>query len=173
MIPGTRINYPIVQAADNDYYLTHLSDKTPSDVGAIFLDFANEPSISGWNNMMYGHNLLDGSMFAGLKQYQQKDFFDAHRKILLATPAKNYTLEVVAILVCDDEDEVRRFGFTDKEDYQAYVEMLLEYAVLNELSDGEIPETLYSFATCTDTNYTKRTVVCAAIASETAPKGNE
>jgi sortase B len=169
MIPGTRINYPIVQTTDNSYYLTHLFDRTPSDVGAIFLDYENDPNITGWNNMMYGHNLIDGSMFASLKEYQQKDYFDSHKKILLATPAKNYTLDVVAILVCDDEDEVRRFGFTDKADFDAYVQMLLEYAVLSELDEGEIPENLYCFATCTDTNYAKRTVVCATLSEPAEP----
>jgi sortase B len=173
MIPGTRINYPIVQAVDNSYYLNHLVDKTPSDVGAIFLDYENDQSITGWNNMIYGHNLLDGSMFASLKQYQDKAYFDAHKKILLATPEKVYTLDVVATLVCDDKDEVRRFGFTDKADYEDYVRMLLGYAVLSELEVGEIPETLYCFATCTDTNYAKRTVVCATFSASVASEGNE
>jgi sortase B len=173
MIPGTRINYPIVQATDNTYYLNHLFDKTPSDVGAIFLDYENDREIHGWNNMVYGHNLIDGSMFAGLKQYQEQEYFDAHKRILLATPAQTYTLEVVAVLVCDDKDEVRRFGFTDKSDYEGYVKMLLEYAVLSELSEGEIPENLYCFATCTDTNYAKRTVVCATLSDSVPPKGNE
>jgi sortase B len=172
-IPGTRINYPIVQTTDNSYYLTHLFDKTPSDVGAIFLDYENDPNITGWNNMIYGHNLIDGSMFASLKNYQQKDYFDEHKKILLSTPEKNYTLDVVAILICDDDDEVRRFGFVDRDDYNAYVKMLLEYAVLSDLEEGEIPERLYCFATCTDTNYTKRTIVCATLSNRVAPEGNE
>lgn len=173
LIPGTRINYPVVQTTDNEFYLAHLADKTPSDVGAIFLDYENEQGITGWNNMIYGHNLLDGSMFAGLKRYQDKDYFDAHKKIVLATPDKTYTLEVVAALVCDDKDEVRRLGFTNKADYEAYVQMLLEYAVLNELGEGEIPENLYCFATCTDTNYAKRTVVCATLADSAVSEGSE
>jgi sortase B len=169
MIPNTTINYPIVQASDNEYYLKHLSDKTPSETGAIFLDSDNDPTIAGWNNIIYGHNLLDGSMFASLKSYSDQAFFDEHQTILLATPQKNYQLKVVASLVCDADDKLRRFGFTDRADYDTYVKMLLDYAVLNRLAEGEIPETLYCFATCTDTNYSKRTMVLASIAETREP----
>jgi sortase B len=169
MIPGTRINYPIVQASDNDYYLNHLFDKTPSDAGAIFLDSENDPAITGWNNIIYGHNLIDGSMFASLKSYRERAFLDEHRTVLLATPEKNYRLEVIAALVCDADDRIRRFGFTDRADYNAYVEMLLEYAVLNDLEEGKIPENLYCFATCTDTNYLKRTLILASVAETREP----
>jgi sortase B len=163
MIPGTRVNYPIVQAGNNDYYLNHLFDKTPSDVGAIFLDCDSAPTIDGWNNLIYGHNLLDGSMFAELKAYRDRDFFDEHKTVLLATPAKSYRLEVVAALVCDADDKIRRFSFTDRADFDSYIEMLLSYSVLSELEPGTLPENLYCFATCTDTNYSKRTLIMASI----------
>jgi sortase B len=163
MIPGTVINYPIVQAADNDFYLTHLFDRSPSDAGAVFLDSESAPDITGNNNIVYGHNLLDGSMFASLKSYQDKEFFDAHRTILLATPEQRLRLRVDAVLVCDADDKIRRFEFASPEDYRSYVEMLLGYAVQSELGTGEVPEKLYCFVTCTATNYTKRTLVMASL----------
>jgi sortase B len=172
MIPDTRINYPIVQASDNDYYLKHLFDKSVSEAGAIFLDSENDSSITGQNNIIYGHNLLDGSMFAGLKSYQAQDYFDAHRKVLLATPAMNYRLEVDAALVCDADDRIRRFGFADQADYEEYVKMLLGYAVINELEDGEIPESIYCLVTCTSIDYSQRTMVMASVVeSRVPPKG--
>jgi sortase B len=166
MIPGTSINYPIVRASDNEFYLSHLADKTPNDNGAIFLDSENDPAISGWNNIIYGHNLLNGTMFARLKYYSEREFFDAHRTILLATPEKSYRLRVDAALVCDADDKVRRFSFSNREDYESYVGMLLEYAVINEIAAGEIPENLYGFVTCTDTNYSKRTMILASVVEE-------
>jgi sortase B len=166
MIPGTSINYPIVRASDNEFYLSHLATKTPNDNGAIFLDSENDPAISGWNNIIYGHNLLNGTMFARLKYYSERAFFDEHRTILLATPEKNYRLRVDAALVCDADDKVRRFSFSNREDYESYVRMLLEYAVINEIAEGSIPENLYGFVTCTDTNYSKRTMILASVVEE-------
>ena len=171
MIPGSRVNYPIVQADDNEYYLTHLFDNTYSAAGAIFLDSMNDPEIKGMNNFIYGHNLLDGSMFAGLKFYREKDYFDSHRTILLATPKMNYKLEVVACLVCDGDDKIRQFVFVDTEGYVSYMNMLLEYSVQGGISEAEIPDNLYCFVTCTDTNYSKRTVLLARIVEEKEPRG--
>jgi sortase B len=172
MIPDTRINYPIVQTGDNDFYLTHLSDKTPSDAGAIFLDSENDPAVAGWNNIIYGHNLLDGSMFAALKSYSDQGFFDSHRTVLLATPEKNYRLEVRAALVCDADDRIRRFGFSDRADFESYVDILLEYAVINEFAEGEVPENLYCLATCTSADYSKRTLILASVVETRAAAGD-
>jgi sortase B len=166
MIPGTNISEPIVRASDNEFYLSHLADKKPNDNGAIFLDSENDPAISGWNNIIYGHNLLNGTKFARLKYYSEREFFDEHRTILLATPEKNYRLQVDAALVCDADDKVRRFSFSNREDYESYVRMLLEYAVINEIAEGSIPENLYGFVTCTDTNYSKRTMILASVVEE-------
>ncbi|MCL1846947.1 MAG: class B sortase [Coriobacteriia bacterium] len=173
IIPDTRVNYPIVQGEDNDYYLNHLFDGTYNDSGAIFLDFLNDPAIRGKNNFIYGHNLLDGSMFASLKAWREQEYFDAHRVIILATPEMNYRLEVVACLVCDGDDRIRRFEFIDNEDFEDYVGMLLGYAVLSELNQGEIPDKIYCFVTCTDTNYAKRTILLARLDEQKAPEGAE
>lgn len=37
-IPDTAISYPLVQGADNDYYLAHTWNRSSSAVGAIFMD---------------------------------------------------------------------------------------------------------------------------------------
>ena len=170
LIPDTRINYPIVQTTDNDYYLSHLFDGTPNYAGSVFLDYESDPGLQGRNNFLYGHNLLDGSMFASLKQYQDKSYFDAHKTIFLSTPTMNYRLEVIACLVCEGDDTIRQFQFADDADYDAYFNMLMDYSVYNELTPGEIPDKIYCLVTCTDTNYTKRTLVMAKIVDQQAPK---
>ena len=170
-IPGTIVNYPIVQGRDNDFYLTHLADKTYSDVGAIFLDYLNDPAINGMNNFIYGHNLIDGRMFAILKQYRNREFFNEHKKVFLSTPGMNYELEVIACLVCDADDSIRQFSFSGRSDFERYVNFLLSYKVLSDVTAGEIPEKIYCFITCTDTNYAKRTIVLAKVVDEQVPKG--
>jgi len=171
MIPDTVIHYPIVQTNNNDYYLNHLSDGTPNGAGAIFLDYLNDQAISGMNNFIYGHNLIDGTMFASLKHYRDRAYFDEHKRILLSTPDMNYELEVVASLVCDADDSIRRFSFSSRVDYEAYVRMLLGYAVISDVDLNEIPDKIYCFVTCTDFNYAKRIVILAKVVVEQPPKG--
>ncbi|HBT95623.1 MAG TPA: SrtB family sortase, partial [Coriobacteriia bacterium] len=161
MIPGTRVNYPIVQTVENEYYLTHMFDKSVSDSGAIFLDYEANSKLQGKNNMMYGHNMLDGSMFAALSKYQDQAFFDSHRTILLFTPEKNYKLEVVSVLLCEAQDKIRQVNFADDTAYRNYVNLLLGYSVINTIDATAPPTGLYSLATCTGVDNSKRFVVLA------------
>ncbi|MFR2213338.1 MAG: sortase domain-bontaining protein [Ruminococcus sp.] len=64
-IPDTRIDYPVVQGTDNEYYLKHTFKKTEHVAGSIFLDKDNSPDFSNRKSILYGHNMKDGSMFRG------------------------------------------------------------------------------------------------------------
>jgi sortase B len=116
--------------------------------------------------MIYGHNMMDGSMFAGLKEYRNRDFYDAHKTILLYTPEKNFKLEVAAVLICDADDKIRQVNFSDTTAYQHYAKMLLGYAEYSEIDSNTLPENLYCFATCTDFNNSKRFVVLARVVQD-------
>lgn len=70
-IPGTGIDYPVVQTTDNEFYLTH-NYKGDKDVkGAIYMDFRNDDIGDDRNYILYGHKMIDGSMFSDLVYYVQ------------------------------------------------------------------------------------------------------
>jgi len=89
-IEGLEVNYPIVQGADNDYYLTHLFSGEVNRAGCIFLDCGNSPDFSDRNNVVYGHHLKNGTMFSVLLKYKKQEFYEEHPTALLLTPAGNY-----------------------------------------------------------------------------------
>ena len=62
-IPGTQINYPVVQGKDNDYYLHRDLNGQKSTAGTIFLDYADRADFSSLHNVLYGHHMNNGSMF--------------------------------------------------------------------------------------------------------------
>ena len=62
-IPGTQINYPVVQGKDNDYYLHRDLNGQKSTAGTIFLDYADQADFSSLHNVLYGHHMKNGSMF--------------------------------------------------------------------------------------------------------------
>ena len=88
------INYPVVQCEDNDYYLSHLFDGTPSKVGSLFADFENKPDFSDKNTIFYGHNMRDGSMLATLNCYADQSYFEENPKMYLDTPHGGYSVEI-------------------------------------------------------------------------------
>ena len=65
-IPGTTINYAIVQAEDNSKYLKTSLDGTWNQFGWPFMDYRNEANFTDKNTILYGHNIASGWMFADL-----------------------------------------------------------------------------------------------------------
>lgn len=98
---GTNIDYPVVRGKDNFEYL----DKDPQGNfyagGSIFLDYRNKSDFSDSYNVVYGHNMAGGKMFADLKKYYEQDFFDEHPGGMLFTPKQNYALKVIGIYKAD------------------------------------------------------------------------
>lgn len=100
-IEGTDIDYPVVQASDNQFYLTRTAERRPSRRGAIFLDYSARPDFSDANSVIHGHNLKDGAMFAQLERFKDREFFDRQGQAWLYRPGQTLSLEVMAVAVVD------------------------------------------------------------------------
>ena len=120
-IEGTSVDYPVVQAKDNDYYLTHDVDKTNSKYGSIFLDYRCDPISLKGNNILYGHHMKDGSMFASLIQYKNKEFFKNHSTIEFATLEKTYQWEIFSVFITDPSYYYLETKFIDDEKYLDFI----------------------------------------------------
>jgi SrtB family sortase len=96
ILEDTNINFPIARGADNSRYLNHLYDGTRGKAGTPFLDCENSPEFTDRGSIVYGHNLLDGSMFSRLTEYREQAYFDAHPAMLLLTPGGAYRVEIFA-----------------------------------------------------------------------------
>ncbi len=99
IIGNTKINYPVVQCKDNDYYLTHDFRGVKSAVGAIFIDCRNSTRIEyNKNTIVYGHNMLNQTMFHDVENYLNKDFFfDPANDIVITTFDGMYTFRVFSV----------------------------------------------------------------------------
>ncbi len=91
----TPINYPIVQAQDNKYYLRRLWNGTYNSSGSLFMDYRCVPDFSGWNSVIYGHNMLNGTMFGTLQKYKKQEYYNAHPTLYLLTPTRNYRIDLI------------------------------------------------------------------------------
>ena len=80
-IADTSIDYPILQASDNIYYLTHDCNCNESKYGSIFMDCHNAADFSDNHTILYGHNMQNGSMFHDLNEYSSHTFCDEHSYI--------------------------------------------------------------------------------------------
>lgn len=100
---GTPINLAIMQADDNTYYLSRLFDRTDNGYGTIFLDCNGSPGFNDANNLIFGHNMNNGTMFGSLGNYRSQSYYEKHPCLWLATEYRNYRLDVVAGIVHTDD----------------------------------------------------------------------
>lgn len=97
-IEGTKLDYPVLQTPDNpNYYLYRNFDKADSSRGAIYAREEcdiNEPSD---NITIYGHNMADGSMFAALNNYTNKNTWENNNLIIFDTLTEYHTYKIFAV----------------------------------------------------------------------------
>ena len=96
---GSRIpafDYPVVQGNDDSYYLTHTFLRRQNMLaGAIFLDSDNNADFSDDKNIIYGHNMKDGSMFRGLRNFLDDEFLKEHHILYLYLPDEGVWIFVI------------------------------------------------------------------------------
>lgn len=128
---GTVINYPVVQGTDNDTYLHTRFDKQWSGGGTLFVDCRMEKDFKGFNSIIYGHHMKDGSMFRSIRGYTKEDgYYDKHKTLELATPHGNYHLVVFSAFITKATDEDTYKMTYDEAEKQAYINRAWEQSEL-------------------------------------------
>ena len=98
-IPGTPVDYPVVQSNNSDYYLSHPFTGSKSKLGCLFsLKNANY-RLPGRNIAIYGHHLsASDAMFSSLLNYKKPSYYDAHPTIHLHSLYHDSTYRIFAVL---------------------------------------------------------------------------
>lgn len=164
-IPDTPVDYPVMITPDEperylrrDFYGNRTSGGTP------FLDGRNTARAEGQNLIVYGHNMLDGSMFKPILQYLEPNFRQTHQDIYLELGDTQYHYQVSAVLETNTRSPLYTYtdlsGATEMEGFRA---MLLEETSLDAIPHAEGYLTL---STCNDQGGNSRVLVIAALVEE-------
>lgn len=144
----TAISYPVVQGEDNDYYLSHMADGRSNTSGAIFMDTRNQAHTPLSNEILYGHHMKNGSMFAGLLRYKKQSYYETHPSFYYITEEKNYRLEILRAGVTNGTSDIFRSAFRTKLDRAEYEKEWAHINVLTPVFD-EVPDApLMTLSTC-------------------------
>ena len=120
----TPINYPIVQAEDNFYYLYRFIDGTYNGSGSLFLDCTCSRDFSDKNTVIYGHHMNNGTMLASICKYHNQEYYDQHPVLYLNTPTQNYRVEVFSGFITPADSAAYTMRFADDAEYAAYLEKM-------------------------------------------------
>ncbi len=147
-IGDTKIDYPIVQGADNETYLTKNYYKEYSPAGSIFLDFRNNIDTLDDNTVIYGHRMKDGSMFEPLMHYTDENFYKQNPIIELKTLYGNYEAEVFAAYKTTTDFDYIQTDFSSKKQYKQFLNEINKKSLLH--SDITIDENdkIITLSTC-------------------------
>ena len=160
-IRGTTIDYPIVQGKDNEEYLHHDFNKKKSSSGTIFLDNNCKKDFTSDNNIIYGHHMKNGTMFAQLLKFREKSFLKKHNEIMIFTPDRTIHLKVISAYAQKAQNKIPVTFANDKQKkaYIKKIESMSEQTIkTSRINDSHI----YTFVTCSYEGEDNRTYVHAA-----------
>ena len=164
-IPDTTVDYPVVWTpADPEHYLRRDFYGNHASGGTPFLDSRNKPQAEGQNLIVYGHNMLDGSMFKPVLQYFTPNFQVTHEDIYLELNGAQYHYQVLAALETNTRSPV--YAYTDLNntaEMEEFRSMLLE-----ETSLDAVPRTegYLTLSTCNNQGGNSRLLVIAVLVEE-------
>ena len=147
-IENTNIDYPLVRARDNIFYLNKDFLKEESELGAIFMDYRNIGNFNDKHTAIYGHYTWTGKMFGDLHNYKEESFLNKNRIIDLKTLYGEKEFEIFSVYIDSAEDYELKINFTDDNDYLEYLQFLNSLSVHNFEFNPDSEKLLLTLATC-------------------------
>ncbi len=166
-IPGTLINYPVMQTKHYaDYYLHRDFNKDYSNHGCIYVREACNVFIPSDNVTIYGHRMGDGTMFNALHDYADEDFYKAHSQIIFNTLTENHTYEIVSIFRISTSTNMDfpyhlYVDFDDEDHFNEFIENCRSRALYDTGVTASYGDKLITLSTCEYTLVDGRLVVVA------------
>lgn len=130
---GTNINYPVVQATDNDYYLYHAYDHSDNQAGWVYMDYRNNPTQFDRNTIIYGHGMNNNTIFGTLRYIVESWWYsnpDNHI-VKLSTPTENTLWQVFSVYTIPEETYYLQTDFTDDAAYNEFLSKLQARSIYN------------------------------------------
>lgn len=167
-IDDTIIDYPVMQTANNDYYLDHNFNQEYDKNGSLFLDKDCDVVHRNMNLIIYGHHMKSGKMFGNLNSYSSKEYGSRHSLIQFDTIYEKGTYEVMYVfrsrIYNEDEVVFKYYQFLDAASATEFDSYMQEMAALSLYDTGvtaSYGDELLTLSTCDSSETDGRFVVVA------------
>lgn len=166
-VNNTKVNYPVVQTDNNNYYLNHAFNKTKNASGWVYADFRSDFVNFGKNTIIYAHNLTNRTMFGSLVETQKAYWYTNpdNKYIKISTPTTNTVWAIFSTYTIDPVTDYLRTNF-ESYDYQEFLNIMKSRSIYNFGIDVTKDDKILTLSTCNDSG-TKRIVVQAKMVTIT------
>lgn len=167
-IPSTNINYPVVQATNNEYYLTHAFDKSRNNAGWIFADYRNNMVDFDKNTIIYGHSRVDGTMFGTLKNSLSTSWYNNKNNhvIRMSTPTENTMWQVFSVYQTSIDFNYLITQFQSDDLYEQYLNEVKGRSTHNFDATPTNQDKIITISTCANNWEDERIVLHARLIKE-------
>ena len=158
-LPDTNISYPLMQGEDNEFYLHHAYDGSYMTAGSVFLDYRCNPNFMNPINIVYAHNMKNGSMFAGVVKFKNAEYFNTHRYGWLSTADKVYRIDFFSVAVADWQDSI----YDGSQPLSGWISRIQNLSQISAGISYDESDKFISLSTCSDEFANARTVLTGKI----------
>ncbi len=159
-----KVNNPIVQTKNNDYYLTHSFNKKKNQNGTIFMDYRNK-LLNDKNVVLFGHASLDKSMFGSLSDVFKNDFFDNKENNYIQIIDKDNTIltyQIFSYYVIEKEEFYITTAFQNDKEFNNFLGVIKKRSKKDFDIEVSANDNILTLSTCHGTGGTsKRKVIHA------------
>lgn len=156
------INYPIVQGADNEKYLTTTFEGAENGAGCLYMDADNAGDFSNQNTFIYGHYKKNGHMFGSLGKYKDENYYKNHSFFDIYTPdGVKSRYQIFAVTIVDSSSDSYRRVYVDEEEYQNYIDLVKELSLYETGVEVAKESSIVSLSTCTNIRIEERLLIHA------------
>jgi len=151
-VNGTKIDYPIVQAKNNSYYLTHSFDKSNNSAGWIFMDYECNKEFKDKNTVIYGHNRKNTTMFSSLKNIIKEKWYTNSNNYIVTvyTPKKTLYYKVFSVYKIKYETYYATTDFDNDEEYSKFLKTITKRSKYNFNVNVNSSSKILTLSTCGD-----------------------
>ncbi len=162
-VRNTNISYPVVQASDNDFYLTRTFTKSNNPNGWIYMDYRNNSRSLDDNTIIYGHNSRS-IMFGQLEKVFTEEYYTnkSNQVLTFNNETSEMKWQIFSIYKIMETNDYLHVNFQNDAQFNTYVNMVIDRSIHNFGVSVNPGDNILTLSTC-DRDNTYRLVVHAKL----------
>lgn len=151
-VNNTKIDYPVVQSTDNDYYLYRDYYKNKNRHGWIYMDYRNNIEDLSDNTIIFGHNLANQKMFGTLRYVTNPSWYkkSSNQIITFNTTKATMKWQIISIYKIPVTNDYLVANFASSEDKLNFLDMITQRSIYDFNATYDENTKIITLSTCSN-----------------------